>query len=75
VSINRREEDGIRRSCWRLSDLVTRNRDLSTSGVAGTFDLEHALGATDSTSVNRRLKRQISTSYFNVTDGDDGFGR
>jgi len=72
LSINRRDEDGIRTILLAPGLGDTRSRDLATSGVAGTVELERALGATPNSALRIGVdveRQHLDTNYFNVRDG------
>lgn len=72
VSMHRRKEDGIRTILLAPGLADTRSRELATSSVAGTFELQRALGAMPNSAlrVGIDLERQhLDTAYFNVREG------
>lgn len=72
ASVTVRDEDGIRTILLAPGVGDTRSRDLATSGVAGTFELERALGTKPNSAlrIGVDLERQhLDTSYSDVRDG------
>lgn len=73
VSVDVRDEDGIRTILLAPGLADTRSRKLSTNGVAGTFELEHMLGAKPNSAlrIGVDLERQhLDTRYRNVLGGE-----
>lgn len=72
VSVNARHEDGIRTILLAPGFGDSQRRDLSTAGVAGTFELERALGAIPNSTVRLGVdveRQHLDTRYSNVSDG------
>ena len=73
VSLERRDEDGIRTILLAPGVGDTRSRDLATGGVGGSVEIERSLGATPNSAlrIGVDLERQhLDSRYFNVVNGE-----
>jgi outer membrane cobalamin receptor len=73
VSVDVRNEDGIRTILLAPGLGDTRSRDLATGGIGGTFELERMLGAKPNSAlrIGVDLERQhLDTGYRNVRSGE-----
>jgi len=73
ISVERRDEDGIRTILLAPGVGDTRSRDLATGGVGGSFELERSLGATPNSAlrIGVEVERQhLDSRYFDVVDGE-----
>jgi vitamin B12 transporter len=73
VSVDVRDEDGIRTILLAPGVGDTRSRDLTTSGVAGTFELERMLAAKPNSALRIGVdveRQHLDTGYRNVRGGE-----
>ena len=77
LSVERRDEDGIRTILLAPGVGDTRSRDLATGGVGGSFELERSLGATPNSAlrIGVEVERQhLDSRYFDVVNGEAAGG-